>query len=212
MKVGLLVDGDTEYYALPNLLPRLGSPHQVLSQPLKCDLQPLSSPAQIGLAASKRFSILLSKGVDSIVILIDKETRQDCTIELVRAIEYEARMRLKDFSSTVDLHVVLKISKFENWMVADPQAVGDLIGMFDQVERIAKKVTRGRADAVDAWNLLKTCARQHRYDKIKGAVAICKRLSTFRAAENSRSFRKFLKVLGIPPKDLHPRRSSRRGK
>ena len=50
MKIGLLVDGRAEYYALPHVLPRLGSLHQVLA-PLVCDIQPYSTPGQMALAA-----------------------------------------------------------------------------------------------------------------------------------------------------------------
>jgi hypothetical protein len=207
MKIGVLVEGQAEFRGLPLLLPRLGSPHQVMS-PLVCNIHPFASPAQIALAASKRFPILLAKGAESIVILFDKETRQDCTVELVRAVERESRTRLQEFSSTIELQVVLKVSMFENWLVSDPQAVGDIAGLFENVERMEKQV-KGRADAVDAVGLLKACSRQRIYDKVEGAVAICKRLDPVRAAENSRSFRKLLKVLEVPQETSRPRRSSR---
>jgi len=199
MKIGLLVDGDAEYHALPKLLSRLESPHQVLSQPLKCDIQPFATPAQMALAASKKFQI-------------DKETRPDCTVELVRAVEREARKRLREMSTTVDLQVVLKISMFENWLIADPEALGGLAGLFEKVERIEKQVGKGRADSADALSLLKACSRERVYDKVKGAMAICPRLDPIRAAGNSRSFRKFMKALEVPQRGPSPRRPSSRGK
>lgn len=197
MKIGLLVDGRAEYYALPHVLPRLGSPHQVL-QPLVCDIQPFATSGQMALAASKKFPILLAKGVESIVVLIDKETRPDCTGELVQAVERDARARLADLTSAVSLQVVFKVSMFENWLIADPQALGELTGLFEKVERIERQVSRGRADAVDALGLLKSCSRRRGYDKVDGAVAICRQLAPIRAAKNSRSFRKLLKTLGCP--------------
>jgi Domain of unknown function (DUF4276) len=211
MKIGLLVDGRAEYYSLPYLLPRLGSPHQVLN-PLVCDIQPFASPAQMALAASKKFPILLARGVETIIVLIDKETRPDCTVELVQAVEREAKSRLASLSTTVDLQVVLKVSMFENWLVADPRALGDLAGLFEKVERIEKQVLKGRADAVDALGLLNACSRQRSYDKMAGAVAICKRLDPVRAAENSRSFRKLLKAVGATGKAPREQRPSRRSK
>lgn len=196
MKIGVLVEGDAEFHALPNLWPRLGSPHQILG-PLKCGIQPMAPLAQIALVASKKFPILLSKGVDWIVILIDKETRQDCTGELVQAVERQCRERLAALSKTVSLSVVFKVSKFENWTASDPEALRALPGMFENVERIEKQVAPNRADAVDALGLLKSCARKG-YDKVRGGVAICKQLDPVRAAANSRSFRKLLKVLECP--------------
>lgn len=209
MKIGVLVEGDAEFHALPNLWPRLGSPHQILG-PLKCGIQPMAPLAQIALVASKKFPILLSKGVDSIVVLIDKETRPDCTGELVQAIEREMRGRLD--SEEVRLSVVLKVSKFENWIASDPEALRALSGMFENVERIEKQVAPNRADAVDAYGLLKSCARKG-YHKVDGAVAICKQLDPVRAAGNSRSFRKLLKVLECPAAgsgDRSPGRARRR--
>lgn len=208
MKVGVLVEGQSEFRGLQVLLPRLGSPHQVLS-PLVCSIHPFASPAQMALAASKRFPILLDRGAELIVILFDKETRQDCLVELVQSVEREARTRLQKISSTTQLQVVLKVSMFEDWLVSDPQAVGGITGLFENVERIEKRV-QGRADAVDALSLLKGCSRQGIYDKVEGAVAICQRLDPVRAAENSRSFRKFLKVLEAPYGTANPRRPSRR--
>jgi len=206
MKIGLLVDGQAEYRAFPHLLPRLGSPHQIL-QPLFCDIQPFAPPAQMALAASKRFPILLSKGADLIVILVDKETRQDCTVELAQAVEREAKARLE--APAVELCVVLKVSMFENWLVADPQTLGGLTGLFENVERIEKQVAPGRADGVAALDLLKSCSRTRSYHKVDGAMAICKQLDPVRAAENSRSFRKLLKVLGCPPAAGRGRRRTR---
>jgi len=194
MKIGLIVEGDSEYYALPHLLPKLRSPHTIVR--LRCPVQPLSPPALIAhVAATKSFPILLSKGVDRIVLVIDKETRPDCTIELVREIEREARDRLQE---KVELQVVLKVTKLENWLVADPQALRELPGLFENVESIEKKVAPGRADGVDAHALLKTCSRKRSYEKKAGAVEICKKLDPERARENSRSFRKLLKTLGCP--------------
>lgn len=196
MKIGLLVDGRSEYQALPHLLERLRTEHLVLQRPLFCDIQPFASPAQMALAASKAFPILLSKGVDRIVILIDKETRQDCTVELVQAVEREASERLARLDTEARVQVVFKVSCFENWLVADPQALRDLTGLFENVERIERKVAPNRADSVNALELLKGCSRQKSYDKPGGALAICKKLDPQRAAANSRSFRKLLKTLG----------------
>lgn len=196
MKIGLLVDGRAEYQALGLLVSRLSTAHTVLHQPLLCDIQPFASPQQMALAASKKFPILLAKGVDSIVILIDKETRQDCTVELVRATERDAAARLAKLAPEARLQVVLKVSMFENWLVADPQALRELPGLFEQVDRIERQIAPNRADSVNALELLKGCAKHRSYDKVAGAMAICKKLDPKRAAANSRSFRKLLKVLG----------------
>lgn len=158
-------------------------------------MQPHANPARIGLAASKKFPILLDRGADLIVILIDKENRQDCTVELVRSIEREASERLAKLDPEARVQVVLKISCLENWLVADPEALRNLTGLFERIERVERQV-ENRADSLNALELLKSCSRQKSYDKPRGAVAICKKLDPQRAAANSRSFRKLLKTLG----------------
>lgn len=207
MKIGLLVEGDAEYHALPNLLPRLPTPHTIL-HPLLCPIQPLSTPAQIAHVAAKRFPILLAKGVDLIVLLMDKETRSECSGDLAQEIERAAGRHL----DATDVRVVFKVTKLENWLVADPQALRDLPGLFEHVERIEKQVAHGRADAADAHELLKTCSRKRGYDKKAGAIEICKKLDPERARKNSRSFRKLLKTLGCPeaPAEAARGRSRRR--
>jgi hypothetical protein len=94
--------------------------------------------------------------------------------------------------------------------VADPQALSDLPGLFEHVERIEKQVAPGRADAVDAHALLKTCSRKRAYDKKTGAIEICKKLDPERARKNSRSFRKLLKTLGCPEPPAEPARGRSR--
>lgn len=199
MKIGLLVDGRAEYSALPYLLERIVSPHTILRNPLLCDIQPFASPAQIAHVASKSFPILLHRGADRILILIDKESRQDCTAELAASVEKEASSRLD--RSDVVVKVIFKVKMFENWFVADPDALLGISGRFEKVERIAKQVSPNRADAVDALGLLKTCSKDRTFDKVRDGVAICKVLDPARAAAVSRSFRKLLKELGVaePP-------------
>ena len=189
MRIGILVDGQGEYYAFPHLLPRIASPNTILG-PYFSPIQPFASPAQIAHVASKRFGTL--PDVDLILLLIDKETRQECTGPFVQEIEREARKR----SGGVEVRGVLKVTKLENWLIADPQALRSLPGLFGNVERIEKQVPQGRADAADAHELLKTCSRKRGYDKKAGAIEICKKLDPERARQNSRSFRKLLKTLG----------------
>lgn len=208
MKIGLLVEGEGEYYGFPHLLSRLSSQHTILHQPLRYDkLQPCAKPAQIAYVASKKFPILLHKGVSLIVVVIDKEKRPECTGPLVQEIEREARRHLQ--TTSVDVRVVLKVTKLENWLIADPQALRDLPGLFEHVERIEKQVAHGRADAADAHGLLKTCSRKRSYDKKSGAIEICKKLDPERARQNSRSFRKLLKTLGCSEPPAAPTRGQR---
>jgi hypothetical protein len=197
MKIGVLVDGQAEYYSLPLMLERVSTRATVL-KPLYCDMQPFASPAQIAHRAMKTIPIFLRRGVSRVVVLIDKETRQDCTPCIAREIEQELAKRLSQLAPDVHVCVVLKVSSFENWLVADPFAFLNLRGAFRYRNRIQKAVEPNKADSVDALTLLRRCARKGSFDKIKDAKAICSNLDPLRAAKNSRSFRRFLRALEHP--------------
>lgn len=197
MKIGILVDGQAEFHGLRLLLPRLNTDAEILS-PLYCDVQPFASPAQIAHVAVKRIPILTSKGACEVVVLIDKETRPDCTPHIASEIERELNKRLPSATPDVSARVVVKVRSFENWLVADPRAFSELRGMFRYRNRIQRAVTPDKADNVNALDLLKRCCRVGHFDKVRGATAICANLNPERAAKNSRSFRRFLRLLRHP--------------
>ena len=209
MRIGVLVDGQAEFRGLPHLLQRIVTPHQVLSQPLYCDIQPFATPAQMALAASKRFPLLIRRGANLVVILVDKESRPECTGELAFSIAQEARLRLSRMATAVELAVVLKVTSFENWLVSDPSVLRQLPGLFSNPDRIEKQVMLGRADTVNALGLLTACSKLGQLEKTRDSVAICKVLDPATAARNSRSFGKLLRVLGSPSAPSAVRRAVR---
>ena len=198
MRIGFLVDGQAERKGLPKIIPRVRSSATILRNPLFCDMQPFAPPAQIAHVAAKRFGILLAKGVSKIVVLIDKERRPHCTPRIACDIESEMRKRLAKIDPRAQLSVVLKVTMFENWLVADPDAYKALRGRFTRVATLRKAVEPDKADSVDALSLLRKCSKTGTFEKVRDGVAICKELEPNRAARNSRSFRRFLRVLGHP--------------
>jgi hypothetical protein len=197
MKIGILVDGQAEFHSLPLFLDRVDTQAQIL-KPLYCDMQPFASYQQIAYVAMKRVSILLQKGVSKVVVLIDKEQRGDCAPLMANSIEEELEGRLRQTDWNGQVSVVVKVDAFENWLVADPHAFVKLTGMFKHRKRIRKAVEPDKADNVDALAVLNRCCVKGSFSKVKGAKAICQRLDPTRAATNSRSFRRFLRVLGDP--------------
>lgn len=197
MKLGILVDGQAEYHSLPLILDKIETDVQVLT-PLYCDMQPHAPPAQIAYVAMKKMHMLLRRGISKVVVLIDRENRRECVPGMKNAIERELRDRLIQVDPNVEVFVVLKVRAFENWLIADPKAFAKLRGMFQYRKRIEKAVVPDKADNLDALDLLKRCSRNGCFEKVKGAKAVCKNLDPRRAAENSRSFRRFLRVVGDP--------------
>ena len=192
MKIGILVDGQAEYHSLPLLPEKIQTEAQVL-RPLYCNMHPQASFAQIAHVAAKRASIFESKGITDLVVLIDQEVRPECAPEIARGIEQELKKRVK----TMRVSVIVKVTKFENWLIADPQAFS-ASKLFQNPNRVRNMVVPDKADHINAIKLLNRCARSSGFDKVSGAKAICERISPIRAAKNSRSFRRFLRTLGHP--------------
>lgn len=194
MKIGFVVDGRAEYHSLKLLLPKIDSPYTLLN-PLYADMQPFAPPAQIARVALKRVSIFEQKGADGVVVLLDKEKRGDCTIALWRKLRRAVRQKLDTSPISMDVRVVLKVMCYENWLIADPDALRAVPGLLSHIERIERAVAPNKADHVDALHLLNRCTPRGRFNKVAGAKAICNHLDPDRAAHNSRSFRRFLRVL-----------------
>jgi hypothetical protein len=194
--LGILVDGQAEFESLPLLIKRLNFGGRLL-KPLRCDMQPYAPLPQIAYAVQRRIPILLDKGADSILVLLDKENRSECTGLLARQLEQEIRTRLTDAPGVL-VHVVLKVRKFENWLVADAEPYRRQPGLFQHPERIKSAVTPDKADNLDALALITSCTKSRHFNKVTIAKQVCSRQDPYQAAKNSRSYRRFLRVVGCP--------------
>lgn len=199
MKIGILVEGDSEYYALPRLLGRIPTSDDLRLRPQKCSVHPLAPPGQIALRAARDARMLTDRGAEHIVILLDLETRNVCPAEFAAELAAQVHASLVQSSASSRVSVVMKVRTFENWLISDPQAISANPGLFDPPQRFARHVSPDKADNVDALQLLQQWSRvRGAYEKVKGAAALCEKLDPERAARNSRSFRRLLRVLGNP--------------
>ena len=97
------------------------------------------------------------------------------------------------------MHVVVKNRKFENWLIADPGAFKKLRGRYEITSAFEGAVSPNKADGgTDATGLIKSISKDRSYDKLKDAVAIVSVADPGTMACNSRSFRRFLRLLGHP--------------
>lgn len=197
MTIGLLVDGQAEYHGLPLILPRVETSARVI-KPLYCDLQPFATPEQIAHVAMKNMQILIQRGATEVIVLIDRETRPECPSMLASSVSTALKSRLLSITSRIKVVVVIKVSTFENWLVADYEAFKNLPGRFRDQRCIKLAVHPNKADNINATDLLKRCAKGKDYDKVRDAKSICDKINPNRAGKNSRSFRRFLRVLGHP--------------
>jgi len=190
MRVGFIVDGEAEYRALPGVYERLGVTATLLA-PLKSDIQPLAPLRQIIGAVRIPLRIMRARGADLVIVLIDRETRDECAGAIASSIE-SALVQ----SCPLRISVVIKNRRFENWLLADPDALQQLKGRFKLESGHRSQIEPDKADHVDGLALLKRIVRQHDYSKVKDAVQILSRADPARMARNSRSFRRLMRVLG----------------
>jgi hypothetical protein len=192
VKVGIVVDGQAESQALRRLLPKIKAPGRNLAGPAYADIQPKASAAQIARAVLGKLKILQGGGAGAFVVLIDCEDPGRCPGVFAREIEH-ALAKLK----WPGVHVVVKRLKFENWLIADVQALTKMRGRFRVSRAFEKRVSPNKADNVpDATAELGRLCQGTAYHKRKDPLEIAEHQEPGRIAENSRSFRRFLRVVG----------------
>ena len=194
MKIGIVVDGDAESQALRLLTKRIDIEDVQLLAPAYANMQPKSAPGQIAQSAKSRIDILLARKANKIVVLVDREDRDECPPAFARQIKQAFAQLGYD-----DITVVVKNRTFENWLIADIDALKELSGLFSVTRSFERTVSPNKADNVgDAEALLKKIAIKRRFHKRRDASAITAVQEALEMARNSRSFRRFLRVVGHP--------------
>lgn len=194
MKIGVVVEGETEYYGLPAILAKVRSScgNDFLGT-LKADVHGEPSREQIALACTGPVKIQWGRGANLVLILLDFERRQGCPGQWAQDVAEQLQRR-----TGAQVLVVFKMRMFENWLVADPASVKGQPGRYKAMSKSDSAYVPGRADEVDALALLKKLAKGNAYDKVRDGKKLADTLELGRAAANSRSFRRFLRVCGHP--------------
>lgn len=191
MKVGIVVEGQAELLALRRLLPKIRAPGRQLTA-AHALMQPHAPPGQIALAATKKLATLRADGAQTFVVLIDCEDPGRCPCQFAKGIQ-QALAKLE----WPGVHVVVKTLKFENWLIADVDALKRMRARFRVTRRFEKRVSPNKADNVaDATAELARLCQGDAYHKREDPLKIAEHQEPRRIAENSRSFRRFLRVVG----------------
>jgi hypothetical protein len=197
VRIGLVVDGIGEANSLPHLLPRIDTQNVIVPTVVKGDIQPRSAPSQIALAAANACRTFMRRQLDLVVLLIDLEDRGECPTALAAALRPPFARQISRIGLNVNIEVVVKSTRLENWLVADLECLVASPRLFPELGRVRQRVPVGNADGVDGLAVLETASGPRQtYHKVRGAESICRYLDPGRAARNSRSFRRFLRVLG----------------
>lgn len=197
MRFGPIVDGQAEFRALPELFPRIKCDHIILS-PLRADIQPYSPIPRIVQAIKSRLHIQVGRGADAALILIDRESREECVGDWAIQIQEALAQGCGSIVEIGAFAVVIKNSKFENWLVSDPDALLKMSARFKLTKSQIDSIQPNKADRVDGLSILRSAAIKRSYDKVQDAVRILKLTDPLRMAENSRSFRRLLRVVAHP--------------
>lgn len=196
MRIGFIVDGDSEVSALPLIFRRIRTPHELLPTIVRGQIHPKADVARIARATAEACQYFARRQVDLVIVLIDLEDRSECPAALKDMLQPLIVGRLARIGLKLDVEVVIKVTKLENWLIADDLCLRQLPGLFPDINHVGRRRRSTSADNLDALDILKraTGSRQA-YPKVKGAVAICTHMDPARAARNSRSFRRLLRVL-----------------
>ncbi|ROQ31001.1 uncharacterized protein DUF4276 [Frondihabitans sp. PhB188] len=194
MKIALVTEGESEWTALPGLVAQLKSRtgHEFIPI-MRLRVQPDGPVEKIARTCAPTLKICALKGVDKIVILLDRE--QQATGPGFIAASITAAVK-KVSSSKIPVAVVIKDRSFENWVIADLAALKAQPARFKIKSSMEKAVSPNKADQVEALALLKAATIGQNYDKIQDSKRTLAKAKVERVAKNSRSFRHFLHVLG----------------
>lgn len=160
--------------------------------PLLAAISPTAAPAVIAREIRKHLIVLESKRAERAILLLDREHTPICCGQRATAIA-QALAPL----SSVPTYVVLKDTMFENWLIADMAALRMMPARFTITPAAERAVTPDRADAADGYAWLQK-ATKGRYEKVADAQRILSFAAPRLIGANSRSFRRFLHVIGHP--------------
>ena len=195
MKVGIVVEGRSEFKGLPELRQQLieetkASAVQVLFAPY----DPKAAPGQVARECESRIKQFAARRFDRAIVLVDREDRNQSCSEIATEIEDAIAAR----ALGIPTKVVVKNRAFENWLISDTAALAKMKARFKLSKGMLNQVEPDKADRVDALALLKKAAQGSAYGKIDDSRRILERADIHRMGQHSRSFRCLLGRLEHP--------------
>ncbi|MBM0224811.1 DUF4276 family protein [Micromonospora sp. ATA51] len=197
MKVFVITEGVGEYRGLPKLSSQIQASCRNTLKVLKTNVPSDVPVSKVVRQSISNILLAFAENADLVVLLLDREGQDSCCGMVAESIRQELVLSVGNRYSD-KIHVVLKDRKFENWLVADLDALKAQPARFKVTPAVVKKVAPNKADAIDAERLLKSIIIGGHYEKVADSSRICERLTVEQAAANSRSFRHFLHIIGHP--------------
>lgn len=190
MKIGIAVDGQAECIAWRVFINKLRQCGHAILDPVYADVQPKATAATIARAAIPKLSLLRQQEACRFILLIDFEDKNGCPSKHSKDIEAAFK------SLSWNVSVVTKVKCFENWLIADIEAIKKLPKRFKVTTSVERTVTPNKADNIANAQEMLSQLSLGEYHKRKDPVQLAKHLDPLRMAANSRSFRRLLRLIG----------------
>lgn len=196
MRIATISEGQTEFACLPLLFPQVkNATGDILLNPLYAQIPPKEPVHRIVRECVKALRVASVSKPDLVLILIDREDANSSAGSIGAEIERGIKA---EHSYAFAVRVVVKDRMFENWLIADVDALAAQPKRFEVTEALRRRVQPNKADRVAALELMKKAARNGQYDKVADGKRTAAHLDLLRAGQHSRSLRHFLHVLGHP--------------
>jgi len=198
VSLGLVLEGEADYAAVPVLLRRAGAaPGRgavFKGQGVECAIPTL---VQKKLVPHTRAQIL--KGHSKVLVIIDRETRNDCPGDFAQRVQAELVRQLDasyGYRGTPPVSVVCADRTLENWLLADPRGIRS----HAYIQRDITRRAGANVDGLDALSIMRWAYGSGRaYDKTRDAAALATRVRVERreVRQRSKSLDKLLREAGV---------------
>jgi hypothetical protein len=193
MRIGVVVDGMSEYASLGVLLSKVApTAGQTYLRVVKADIQPLAPFPVIARACKMPVAQLSARGAELVLVIFDREGRVECPSEIADGVSRALALQVDCRTS-----VIVKDRCYENWLVSDLEALAAHPRRFRVLPRHKRAVEPNRADAADGLAVIRQMAVRG-YEKVDDSRTIAESADPARMARHSRSFRKFLREARHP--------------
>ncbi|MGA2240466.1 MAG: hypothetical protein ABSH11_00280 [Verrucomicrobiota bacterium] len=197
MKLGIIAEGETEYFCVPELASKLA--HTITGRhhlhgvggdyPWDEVCNKLVYPYVRAFALQS-----LAKRPDKVLIVVDREKRAECCGSLATLGEKILREKLAKENLNITLSIILPNPQFECWLLADTE-------LLDKSPLFKRPLSRLIGDATDGKDILTIINGNLRpsrnWDKKRYGLAMAKKMDLSKAIvlRRSRSLRKFVKEM-----------------
>lgn len=197
--LGLVVEGSSGANAVSVLLNSAsiaaGSPINFPGQPVGCSVKLLVEKVIL-----PRVQIAVLKGYSKILVILDRETRQECPGDFAQELSRQISSQLGErhsYRNHPPICVVVADIMLENWLIADPRGVRN----HANIDRDIANRVGNSADGRNPLAVLNYAYGPRRfYQKTRDAPALasCVRVLEPSVRKRSKSLDKLLRTAGIP--------------